>query len=427
MSNTARAQIAHIHNDSTSGYIEVMTLGNGQVQFSKMYNPLKLLDNLDNLKNKMDTYMSINTVYNYKRTVQNIRQLRALYIDIDNRELTYVQLVYEVWILANEGKIPHPTMVVNSGRGIHVYWRIEHAPKQALSTWQELEDYLYKQLKHLGADKKATDATRILRLVETINSKNKSKCEIVIIDNETIYSMYDLRTEYLNYKQVKFKQVEIEDKKKTKCVVKQFFTAYSLHITRAKDILTLCKIRNYEMTGYRNMVLHCYAYWEGITTRDLANLEALILDLNSKFTEPLNLAEVRAIARCVPKAVDKFIAYEQGLRGGEVKRVSKVMKDRGGYWYKNSTLIERLDITREEQTFLDTIIDEKEKYRRCADKKKEKQKKKRRNENGLTVKAQELVALKIEIENLKQKELSNRAIAKILNISEAKVRRLLLR
>ena len=32
------------------------------------------------------------------------------------------------------------------------------------------------------------------------------------------------------------------------------------------------------------------------------------------------------------------------------------MRDKGGYWYKNETLIERLDITLVEQKYLKTII-----------------------------------------------------------------------
>ena len=34
------------------------------------------------------------------------------------------------------------------------------------------------------------------------------------------------------------------------------------------------------------------------------------------------------------------------LRSGERKRVSKGMRDKEGYWYKNETLIDRLGITK---------------------------------------------------------------------------------
>jgi ATP/maltotriose-dependent transcriptional regulator MalT len=142
------------------------------------------------------------------------------------------------------------------------------------------------------------------------------------------------------------------------------------------------------------------------------------MELNSAFTEPLKETEINAILRSVPKAIDKFIAYEQGRRSGECKRVSKGMRDKEGYWYKNDTLIERLEISKSEQKHMKTIIDTDEKY----DRKNDKRRSDRRNNNGFTKKQQELQDLKKQIEDLKKQGLSNRAIGKKLNISEGKVR-----
>ena len=89
------------------------------------------------------------------------------------------------------------------------------------------------------------------------------------------------------------------------------------------------------------------------------------------------------------------------------------------YWYKNETLIERLDITEHEQSKLKTIIGTQEKYRRNNEKRTP------RNENGLTPKQQELKELKEKILKLKEEGLSNRAVAKQINCSEGKVRTLL--
>ena len=192
-------------------------------------------------------------------------------------------------------------------------------------------------------------------------------------------------------------------------------------MTRAKDIITLCKLRNYNVKGYRNMILHCYAYWIGIYARNEEELRESVEELNNKFVAPLKPSEVNAILRCVPKAIDKFIAYEQGIRNGEDKRISKGMKDKAGYWYKNETLIERLDMTEHEQTFMDTIIGLREKY----DRNNERRNKARRNENGLTKKQQELSDLKSQVQELKNKGFNNSQIAKELNINRTKVIRLL--
>lgn len=146
-------------------------------------------------------------------------------------------------------------------------------------------------------------------------------------------------------------------------------------MNRIYDIKTLCKLRNYNLKGYRNFILHCYAYWEGIYTRDSEELIKKVIELNNSFKEPLKESEVRAILRSIPKAIQKFIEYEQGIRSGQVKRVSKGMKDKGGYWYRNITLIEKLDIILEEQKHMKTIIGKEEKYSRNNKKRKIKKEK----------------------------------------------------
>ena len=190
---------------------------------------------------------------------------------------------------------------------------------------------------------------------------------------------------------------------------------------RANDLETLCRLRKYEMTGYRNMAVHCFAYWKGIYIRDSYELENIVIEFNNAFTEPLKETEVQAVLRCIPKAIDKFIAYEQGLRSGERKRVSKGMRDKEGYWYKNETLIDKLGITSKEQKYMKTIIGLDEKY----DRKNEKRRADRRNENGLTNKQQELQDLKNKVESMKDQGYSLRSIAKDLNISLGKVQRVL--
>ena len=147
----------------------------------------------------------------------------------------------------------------------------------------------------------------------------------------------------------------------------------------------------------------------------------MVIEFNNAFTEPLNETEVQAVLRCIPKAIDKFIAYEQGIRSGERKRVSKGMRDKEGYWYKNETLIDRLGITSKEQRHMKTIIGIDEKY----DRNNKRRRDERRNENGLTKKQQKLLDLKNKVESMKEQGHSLRTIAKDLSISLGKVQRVL--
>lgn len=416
----AREYCRHLFDKTTDGTIHTIKLDKNKG--IKVYkSEIKgLRDFVEEFENEIDVYMSTNTTYNGIRQVKNIRQFRALYQDIDivNVGFTKEETVYLIFILAIEGKIPEPTMIIDSGRGIHPYWRIENAPYGALHTWQELQDYIYYQLKSIGADKKALDGARVLRLPGTINSKDNSECKILYINNDITYSMYELREQYLQYKpkQLQFQEAKTSVKK-TKVISNKFFNSYSLHMARIEDIETLCKLRNYNMQGYRNMILHCYAYWKGIYTRNIEELEIDVIELNNSFTEPMKETEVKAILRCVPKSIDKFLEYEQGIRSGEDKRVTKGMRDKAGYWYKNETLIDRLDITRAEQRHLKTIIGTEEKYFRNN----ERRKIVRRNENGLTKKQQELKNEEVQVKEYRKQGLSMKKIADKMGISKAKV------
>ena len=88
------------------------------------------------------------------------------------------------------------------------------------------------------------------------------------------------------------------------------------------------------------------------------------------------------------------------------------MRDKEGYWYKNTTLIERLGISANEQKHMKTIIGTDEKYERNN----ERRRAERRNENGLTKKQQELKNLYDKIKKLKNEGLTNKSISEQLEI-----------
>ncbi len=63
--------------------------------------------------------------------------------------LEKAETVYMVWIMHYEGKIPKPTMVTDSGKGIHLYWRILKCAFWGFKYMARTQDYIYYNLKHL--------------------------------------------------------------------------------------------------------------------------------------------------------------------------------------------------------------------------------------------------------------------------------------
>lgn len=411
---------SHLYKNS-EGYIQILKLADGKVMkiYNTQYKGVKEI--IESVEGEEDVYISPNTFYKPFRAVENIRHFRALYIDIDLKYYYKAETVYMIYEKALLEEIPEPSMVVDSGRGLHIYWRIEDAPYGALWTWQELEDFLYKKLEHLGADIKATEGARLLRLPNTYNSRSNSECKI-LIEKDITYSMFDLREKYLKYKsksyQLELHQVK-EFKQNKKSVVSPLFNSYSLHSYRVEDLKTLCKLRNYDVEGHRNFILHCYAYWTGIYVRDDEELEKQVIEFNNAFKKPLKENEVKAILRCIPKAINKFLDYQQRLKEGLVAKVTKGMNERGGYWYKNETLIDRLEITPEEQKKMKTIIGTSEKYER----KNVKRRASRRNEEGLTEREQQKKEKETVIKELVNKGYSMSQVANELGVNRSTVSR----
>ena len=406
----------HLFAKNIDGYFQAIQLkGKERVKIiTKKDN--SVIELINEVVNQESWYVTINSMYIPYRSVENIRQFRALYIDLDLQGTGYTkqQAIYEMYSLAVDKKIPFYTMIVDSGRGLHVYWRIEDAPKQALGTWQQLEHHLYNKLKYLGADRQATDAARVLRLPSTINVKCNELTKVIWVDEDLRYSMRDLREEYLDYKPKTYKKATKEEKRK-KVVSNAFFNSYSLHMERAEDLYSLCQARNFKVTGHRNMIIHCYAYWKGLIIQNEEDLIEVVNKLNDRFTEPLRHTEIKAIIRSVGKQVEKFIKYENELRAGVIKKKVAGKHDKVGYWYRNQTLIEILDITVEEQKGLKTIISKEEKYRRNNIKRTP------RNEIGLTNKQEKLKEEELKVKEMRSLGISMKSIGEQLGISKAKV------
>ena len=412
---TEKAYIEHLYTKGTEGYIELS-------HDFKRYKRINYysLDEVEKFYGLNNVFISPNTFYIKQRQVRNIRHLRSLYIDLDLNlnKISKSEAIYKTFILAGEGKIPKPTMAVDSGRGIHLYWRIENAPYGALYTWQQLEDYLYNNLKHLWADRSATDAARLLRLPNTINSRNNEFCKVLYVDHDLIYSMYDLREKFLGYGG-ESSHTKKDKREKNKGKITRIFNSYSLHLTRIQDIEMLCQLRNWDIKGYRNKVLHCWVYWQGIYVRDLERLGEMALEFNNTFSEPLADQVVEAVVSSCDRAIESFLEHQRRLTNEENLSGSQSPLRATGYNYRNSTLIDMLDITEEEQKHLKTIISTNERYRRSNIKRTP------RNENGLTKRQQQKQDNIKAVRQLADQGLKQREIAKELDITQARVSQIL--
>jgi predicted XRE-type DNA-binding protein len=136
------------------------------------------------------------------------------------------------------------------------------------------------------------------------------------------------------------------------------YKVYTLHYARLSDLVKLCELREWNVTGYREVILFLYRYWSCCFLADAVEALENTLDINTQFTAPLGESEVITATRSAEKA----------WRARSNPEANRIAKEQGypgaGYNVSNDKLIEWLNITDEEQRQLDTIISRRVKYDR---------------------------------------------------------------
>ena len=366
-----------------------------------------------------NVYFSQNTFYKPQRRIENLRQLRALYVDVDCYHLNYDPhwVVGKLNLEVFQQSVPAPNLIIYSGRGIVCIWLIEPVPYQALPLWKAVQNYFYKQLEYVGADKKSIDSTRVFRVSGSINSKN-GKEVVMEYGHDYRYSLRDLQAEYLP-------ELVPKQPKKTgrKPKIIRLHNIQNLHYARLLDLVKIAELRHYDLQGYREYICFLYRYWSCCLTDDLDDSLQQMLEFNREFKEPLPENEVIKAT----KSAERAWQAKSDAKANE-EAIAKGYPG-AGYNLKNATIIEWLNITPEEQIHLRTIIDANEKRRR----KRERDKLAFREKNG-SVSREEYMEEQKEIteEKLWQLEkameqypkISNVKLAELLAISEGYVRKL---
>lgn len=162
-------------------------------------------------ENGIDQYVSVNTFSGFQRRETKVFELKNFYLDIDFKLVDinpseYIDNMKFVYDYADkvvgrcyELGIPIPTQINFSGNGLHVYWEIRninergddgkklyHANGQECNkVYKVITNRLIELFEDLGADPNAKGISRVLRIENTINSKNNLECKKVFLSKET--------------------------------------------------------------------------------------------------------------------------------------------------------------------------------------------------------------------------------------------------
>jgi hypothetical protein len=127
---------------------------------------------------------------------ENIHQIKSLFLDLDcgtgKPYPTQTEALAALRDFYKAHKLPRP-LIVNSGRGLHVYWRLDKPyPREE---WLPVASALKAACLQNGLDidpAVTSDAARLLRIPNTRNFKNGNPMPVrVMLESDTVTSLED--------------------------------------------------------------------------------------------------------------------------------------------------------------------------------------------------------------------------------------------
>lgn len=195
----AEARLLHPQDH---GFFTVASVG-GDGRWKEGHFHMSKLDAVAaSLRGNHDTYISQASFATKLRRGFNTKSLRCAFVDLDtyNRpgNESPQALAEQVIQRAMEAGIPGPSYIASSGRGLYAKWVFDNPVNAGLlPNWKLMQKKLVSTYLPMGADPKVIDATRVLRLQETINRKNDQAVELLYQDRTHTFSDLYRQTEHL--------------------------------------------------------------------------------------------------------------------------------------------------------------------------------------------------------------------------------------
>lgn len=373
-----------------------------------------------------DCYVSDNT-FGQWRGFGDVKEITRLAVDLDHYNTQHKDLTaVELWESIAEALpwLPAPTIIEDSGRGAYLKWKLSRPlPINAhtrrfgfIGQWQICQDFLTAQLAPWGADPKASDVTRVLRVPGTINSRNYARAQAWTSGPE--YEFADLKAALnAEYKRQKPQPKAIKTKTPKAAGLERLFNWHSLAWSRLKDLEKLAQLRGGQLTDHRRRAIFIYAVEACHYCRSVERLTVEIERFIASHIHEPDLYAINGKKTHLKAALRRFEAQEE--RGHwdwyEDPQTGKYSAN-NRYLLKTTTIIQDLAITASEQRHMKTLISAQEKYRRKVSK---------RRKNGVQERSSYLNTAqhrKEEARRLREEGYKLKDIAKCLGVSISSVK-----
>jgi hypothetical protein len=299
-----------------------------------------------------DVYLSQNRFVPRRRLVDQLAQLDALFADLDYYKTPHADAApHHVLELALDAlqvaRLPAPGIAIGSGRGLALVWIHLPVPRAALPRWRACQRVLWEALRHLGADRLATDAARVLRLIGTRNSRSDTMVEALAVQGEP-WDFDLLADEILPLQRAELVSLRLERARRAATVGKPIRPA------RQFGAESLWELRLTELQKLRQ-----HRWWQGELPDGQRDLWLLLAGMAVGYLVPGPLVQREIVAlaneatgghwreqETVSRMSSVIGRAERAARGERVIYRGKEIDPR--YRFRTDTIVELLDITEAE-------------------------------------------------------------------------------
>lgn len=307
-----------------------------------------------------------------RRCIENVTFIGSAYVDLDTYGTPYAgQSFSEVWaaIRSQFPDLPAPTIAGSSGRGLQLVWCFKQGkPKDFYPHWQVIEDTLVNALEVYGADRKAKDLARVLRLSHSYNRKSGTRADLKQTGEPVTYEA--LQRWCNGYRKTQRKagldrtrpdrnppgdaQGRTEGRRSNVSALPTK-NAYTLHAARMDDYKALARLRGGRFTDCRRTVIYLYACAAAWFCHDQDTLINEVEAFTARYVDKGD--------RYKPQHIQEIINRQAEALQGKTRQFAGRDYD-PRYRHRNQTIIDQLGITETEQHLLSIIIGKAEKRAR---------------------------------------------------------------
>jgi len=407
------------------------------VMFQKCHRITSLPYVIDLADERLDNYISQAEFLKPNRRVVNIARLNLNFVDLDiyhvdptgEQFTTPTQMAGALRIFCDDNNLPQPSITAFSGRGLYIKYLINTLPRQALPRWNAVQRRLVDIFRPFGADHQAKDASRVLRLMGTTNTKSGEIVRVLDVEQEDgkpkVYDFEYLAREILETDRGTIERNRAEQE--AKAARRAGFNVIDggkqagntgglkklspmrLNWDRLEDVRKLADLRGWTKSGIPKGHREVYLFW-------VTNFMLL-----SGATHPGQMFhEVTALAREVCPALVPEVRQSLSTlyRKAQAHSAGEKVEFNGKkfsplYTPKNQTLIDYLNITPDEERQLGTIISEAEAADRHRKRERQRDETKRREAGAVerssyleTAEMKRAHALLLRAKGMKQREIA---------------------